>query len=242
MQQETRTNVRLDQMRGQHVYDNAGERIGTVEEIFYDHETSAPEWIGIGTGFLGTKRVLVPVDGARVTEDGLVVAYAKDKVKDSPDIDSDEISAEQEAELTSYYGLGYTGRDTSGGAQQPAGETITRSEEELRVGKQSVEAGRVRLRKWVETEPVALDVELHHETAQVTREPVEAGAADTSGAFQEQEIEVPLRAEQPIVEKDVVAKERIGLQTQVETTTQRVEDEVRKERVDVDSDGGVVEQ
>ena len=56
------------------VYDDAGEKIGSVEEIFYDPATSRPEWVGIGTGLFGTKRVLVPVEGARVTEDGLMVA------------------------------------------------------------------------------------------------------------------------------------------------------------------------
>jgi sporulation protein YlmC with PRC-barrel domain len=50
---------RLDAMRGAPVYDSAGEKIGTVEEIFWDAETSQPEWIGIGTGFFGTKRELL---------------------------------------------------------------------------------------------------------------------------------------------------------------------------------------
>ena len=54
--QQTMTHVRLDQMRGAPVYDNDGDKIGKVEEIFYDHQTRVPEWIGIGTGFLGTKR------------------------------------------------------------------------------------------------------------------------------------------------------------------------------------------
>jgi sporulation protein YlmC with PRC-barrel domain len=64
MQQEM-TRVRLDEMRGQPVYDNEGQKIGNVEEIYYDQQTRAPEWIGVGTGFFGTKRVLVPVQGSR---------------------------------------------------------------------------------------------------------------------------------------------------------------------------------
>ena len=75
MQQQEMSSVRLDELRGQPVYDNAGEKIGSVEEIYYDPATHSPEWIGIGTGFFGTKRVLVPVEGAQVSDDGLMIAY-----------------------------------------------------------------------------------------------------------------------------------------------------------------------
>lgn len=83
MQQEM-SRVRLDEMRGAPVYDNDGDKIGKVEEIFYDQQTRVPEWIGIGTGLFGTKRALVPVKGAHVSDDGLVVAYSKQQVKDIP--------------------------------------------------------------------------------------------------------------------------------------------------------------
>jgi sporulation protein YlmC with PRC-barrel domain len=52
--------VRLDAMRGAPVFDSSGDKIGSVEEIFYDGQSKRPEWIGIGMGFFGTKRVLVP--------------------------------------------------------------------------------------------------------------------------------------------------------------------------------------
>ena len=246
MQQQEMSRVRLDEMRGAPVYDRDGDKIGKVEEIFYDHDTHVPEWIGIGTGFFGTKRVLVPVQGAQQSEDGLRVAYTKEHVKDGPDIDSDDISQQQEAELAAFYGLGYSNQESRTGLTEGDGrprrerghageQAVTRSEEELEVGKRDVDAGSVRLRKWVETEPVALDVELHREVARVTREPIDEPAPDHE--FGEEQIEVPLRAEQPMVQKRTVAKERIGVEKGVETERQTVEDEVRKERVDVDGDG-----
>src|SRR5690242_8994374 len=82
---------RLAQLRGEPVYDSSGDKIGKVDEIFYDRQTNEAEWIGVGTGFFGSKRVLVPVRGASVADDGVTVPYAKDLVKDSPDIDGDEI-------------------------------------------------------------------------------------------------------------------------------------------------------
>jgi stress response protein YsnF len=234
---------RLEQLRGAPVLDSAGEKIGSVEEVFYDEQTNQPEWIGIGTGFLGTKRVLVPLEGASVEGDSVTVRYSKDQVKDSPDIDSDEIPQERERELYSYYGIqpseapSDTVLPASGGeatADVADADSVTRSEEELRVGKQKREAGRARLRKWVETEPVQMDVELQRETARVTREPIDR-PVDPSEIGEEQ-AEVTLREEQPVVAKEAVAKERVGLETDVETERETVSGEVRKERVEVEGD------
>jgi stress response protein YsnF len=235
---------RLEQLRGAPVLDSSGEKIGSVEEVFYDEQTNQPEWIGIGTGFLGTKRVLVPLEGASVQGDSVTVGYDKDRVKDSPDIDSDEISQERERELYSYYGIqaseapsdtvlpagsgGGTGETVSGA------DSMTRSEEELRVGTQEREAGRARLRKWVETEPVQMDVDLQRETARVTREPINEPVSPSE--IGEEEAEVTLREEQAVVSKEAVAKERIGLETDVETERRTITDEVQKERVEVEGD------
>jgi uncharacterized protein (TIGR02271 family) len=246
MQQQEMSRVRLDEMRGAPVHDQEGDKIGKVEEIFYDQETRVPEWIGIGTGMFGTKRVLVPVRGAQVTEDGLFLAYSKQQVKDSPDIDEDEISQEREAELAAHYGLGYSDERSDTGLTEgsPRGsspkrgqdedQAMTRSEEEIRVGKQSVEAGSARLRKWVETEPVALDVELKREVAHVTRERIDQPVGDHE--FSEEQIDVPLHAEKAVVQKQTVAKERIGLEKDVQTEKQTVKDELKKERVEVEGD------
>jgi uncharacterized protein (TIGR02271 family) len=225
------TMERINQAQGAPVYDSAAEKIGEVEEIFYDVNTNQPEWVGIGTGFFGTKRVLVPLESAELRDEGLYVSYDKDYVKDSPDIDADQISEQTEQELYAYYNLS----DPSPTKRQQKGkQEVTRSEEELQVGKRQVEAGSVRLRKWVESEPVDVDVELQRETARVTREQVDQPVSDAE--FGEDEVEVPLRAEEPVAQKQVVAKEKIGVEKDVETTTKTVSDEVRKERVDVEAD------
>jgi uncharacterized protein (TIGR02271 family) len=258
----TDTTVTMDELmsgRGRPVYSTDGEKIGSIEEIFVDGDTNDPEWIGLGTGFFGMKRVLVPVQGAAMREDGVLVPYTKDHVKDTPDIDSDEISQETEASLYAHYGLDYSeqrsatglpeGRKAEGfdtglgaGAVPPdspgdradGSPSVTRSEEELAVGKRETEAGRVRLHKWVETEPAQMDVELKRETARVTREPVDEPVDDAE--IGEEEIEVPLRAEEAVAEKRTVAKERIGIEKDVETEHETVSDELRKERVEVEGD------
>ena len=245
------TNMSMDAIaaaRGMTVYSSEGDKIGTVEEIFEDYETRQPEWLGIGTGLLKSKRVLVPVQGADLRDDGVTIPYSKDQVKNSPDIDADEIDEETERALYSHYGLQHSERRSGsvlpeGGPGMAGPEeavdieregAVTRHEEELRVGKRDVEAGSARLRKRVETEPVAEDVELRRETARVTREPVDRPASE--GEIGEEQIDVPLRAEEPVVQKETVAKERVGLEKDVEAERETVGGEVRKERVDVEGD------
>jgi len=254
--QQTLDMDRLAAMRGQDVYDNDGNKIGAVDEIFYDNETKQPEGLGIGTGFLRTKRVLVPVAGASVSEDSLSVRYDKDLVKNSPAVDGDEIDEASERELYRYYGLqpserasdsvlpeggiasgapGYGG-ETGGqlGVEHAGEQSLTRSEEELRVGKREVESGRARLRKWVETEPVQTNVELERETVHVRREPIDQPVS--GGEIGEQTIETTLRAEEPVVEKQVVARERVSLDKDVDVEQRTVSDDVRRERIEMEGD------
>jgi uncharacterized protein (TIGR02271 family) len=258
---DTTTIERLSQARGTTVYDQSGDKIGTVEDIFQDYETREPEWIGISAGMFGTKRSLVPVQGAELRDDGIYVPYTKDQIKDSPDIDGDEIDESTERSLYTHYGLTYseqrsgstlpeggpgmTGErpgtmgagdetDVQSGADVQREGMVTRHEEELRVGTQDVEAGRARLRKRVETEPEEVDVALRHETARVTREPVDRPVGDAD--IGDEEIDVPLRGEEAVVEKKTVAKERVGLEKDVETERETVGGEVRKEQIDVEGD------
>jgi stress response protein YsnF len=218
----------LYQLHGAPVYAQDGDKIGDFEALFVDPASEQPGWIGVGSGFLGTKRVLVPAASAVAEGDGLRVPYDKEHVKDGPDYDSEEISPEAEQELLRYYGM-----------QQPAGPaaedaSVTRSEEELRVGTEQVSRGTARLRKWVETQPVEMQVALQQETARVTREPIEQPVQGAE--IGEQEIEVELRGERPVVEKQVVAKERVGLERDVQTEATSIADEVRREHVEVDDD------
>jgi hypothetical protein len=78
---------------------------------------------------------------------------------------------------------------------------------------------------------VAAAVGARRETARVTREPVNERLSGAELA--DQEVAVLLREEEAVVEKQTVAKERIGLEKDVDVEQETVRDEVRKERVDV---------
>jgi len=128
------------------------------------------------------------------------------------------------------------GRDTSGPTTDDA---MTRSEEELRVGTQTRERGRARLRKYVVTETQQVTVPVQREEVRVEREPITDANLDaaTSGpAISEEEHEVTLREEEVVVDKRAVPKERVRLDTETVTDERQVSEEVRKEQIEVQGD------
>jgi uncharacterized protein (TIGR02271 family) len=131
---------------------------------------------------------------------------------------------------------GTAGRDVSGPTTDDA---MTRSEEELRVGTERRETGRARLRKYVDTEAVQETVPVRREEARVEREPItdeNIDAAMSGPDITEEEHEVTLHAEEPVVEKRTVPKERIRLDKDVQTDEETVSDEVRRERIETEGD------
>jgi uncharacterized protein (TIGR02271 family) len=131
------------------------------------------------------------------------------------------------------------GHDTSGPTTD---EAMTRSEERLNVGTRSEEAGRARLRKYVVTENVTETVPVSREEVRVEREPItdaNVGQAMDGPAISEEEHEVTLHAERPVVEKEAVPVERVRLDKETVTDQERVSADVRKEEVEVDGGTGV---
>jgi uncharacterized protein (TIGR02271 family) len=112
---------------------------------------------------------------------------------------------------------------------------MTRSEEQLRVGTETVEWGRARLRKYVVTENVSTTVPVSHEEVRVEREPItdaNRDAALSGEPISEEEHEVTLRAERPVVAKEAVPVERVRLATETVTEDAAVSETVRKEQIE----------
>jgi len=129
---------------------------------------------------------------------------------------------------------GAVGHDTSGPTTDDA---MTRSEERLRVGTEREATGRVRLRKYVTTENVTKTVPVQREEVRLEREPIteaNRGAAMSGPDISEEEHEVTLHEERPVVEKETVPVERVRLDKDVVTDDVTVNDEVRKERIETD--------
>ena len=238
--------------RGEDLVDSDGSKIGKIEEIYLDAESNEPEWALVHTGLFGTKRTFVPLHDATEADGQLRVPFDKGTVKDAPGIEANgQLSQREEAELYRHYGRDYgthdvgettgrsrdtVGHDTSGPTTDDA---MTRSEEELRVGTREREAGRVRLRKRVETEPVSETVTTRRETARVEREPItdaNVGRAMDGPDISEEEHEMQLTAEEAVVAKQTVPKERVRLEKDVVTEEETVTDELRKERIEAEGD------
>jgi len=277
-----------DRYAGYTVYDNAGSKIGKVDDLFLD-ENDSPEYIGVKMGFLGTSSTLIPMELATTDESAGTITVSTDKetAKNGPAFNDDrEITPEYENEVRSYYGLGAaqgsgsygaydegsgstTGAGTTGpteagtvGAGMSMGDTesgefrehdagdegvsqsqgddladqdelrVQRSEEELRAGTREREAGSVKVRKRVRTDRERIEVPVKHEEVSVERVPVSGEA--TEAQIGEDEVSVPVTEEEVVVDKRAVAKEEVRLRKDVVEGTEVVEEDVRREEIDVE--------
>lgn len=169
----------LDELAYAHgapVYSGNGERIGAVEEIFYEDGTGRPAWIGVGTGFLRLKRVVVPAAGASLQPFGLVVPYPRDVVAHSPDVDGDELSPALEARLGAHYGI-----------VEPDAETVVAPPPARRV------------RRHLASDRVWVPVTLQRERVRVVSQRV--GRTLPAAELGELWLELPLHAQEPVVTK-----------------------------------------
>ena len=250
--------------RGRTLVDESGEKIGKIDELYYDHEGGQPEWALVNTGLFGTKKTFVPIRSTSPVGEDLRVPVTKDQVKDAPRVEADqELSETEERRLFEHYGVPYTteGSTTAQGAPNTAGveasgdaaggrdgsghdvsgpdtdDAMTRSEEELHVGTAERESGRARLRKYVVTEHVQTTVPVRHEEVRVEREPITDDNIEQAmdGAdISEEEHEVVLHAEEPVVEKRTVPKERVRIGTETVSEDHEVSEEVRKEQIEAE--------
>jgi uncharacterized protein (TIGR02271 family) len=226
-------------VHGRTLVDRDGDKLGKVDDVYQDGDSGRPEWALVHSGLFGTKKTFVPLSGAEPDGEDLRVPIEKAQLKDAPHVDADgELSEEEEQRLFAHYGVsraaagGTVGRDTSGPTTDDA---MTRSEEELHVGTREVEAGRARLRKYVVTEQVTKTVPVSHEEVRVEREPItdeNVDAATAGPEISEEEHEVVLHAEEPVVDKQVVPKERVRLDTETVAGEREVSEEVRREQIE----------
>ncbi|MFK0074671.1 DUF2382 domain-containing protein [Arthrobacter woluwensis] len=253
---------------GGNVVDSEGEKIGAIGQIYLDDATSQPTWVTAKTGLFGTSESFVPIDEARQEGRDLLVPYSKAQVKDAPRVEPDgHLEPEDEDKLYSHYGLpgrspaGNTAEPNPGYPNDPAGQrntagqttvghdtsgpttddAMTRSEERLNVDTRTEEAGKVRLRKYITTENVTTTVPLRREEVRIEREPIDSSTMDKAmdgPELSEEEHEVTLYAERPVVEKETVPVERVRLNKETTTEQHTVNEEIRKENIDMDGDEG----
>jgi len=244
-------------------YDQLGKHFATVDTLFLDEEEEL-EYVGVKKDRSGTESALIiPAEVVTVDDERgrMVVARSNNVVEQGPTLaDEEAATPEFEERVRIHYGLDSAARSgtygeyhegppeesvgagTSGGegssasaSSGGAGEEeirVQRSEEELVVGTREREAGSVKVRKRVRTDRERVDVPVKHEEVSVERVP---GTGEASGAqIGEEEVSVPVTEEEVVVDKRAVAKEEVRVRKEVVEDTEVVEEDVRREEVDVE--------
>ena len=229
-------NVSLDQIsNGTHVYDSAGDKLGSVVDM-----DSTAGYLIVQKGFFFPKDLYIPLSSViQVDDDGVFVNLSKEQLQDDRYTEIPTYQVSNVVETT-----GSSTVSAAASTVRGTDETDIRvpvREEELIVGKQRQEEGRVHLHKEVIQEQQTVSVPLQHEQVTVERVAVTGNTAtvDTADAFVERDIDVPLMGEEAVTDKRTRVVEEVRLRKDVVTENQRVTDTVRKERVIVD--GNVVD-
>lgn len=248
---------RLERYVGYSVVDQNDQNVGTLDCIWSGTD-GEPEFVGVKTGWLFGKTHVVPANQVHVNEARELVRlpYDVDRVKGAPSFDAnDEITSDLQNKVYSYYGVGRlqhhhahtspthphpstaTGKGTPETRPTPEQATMQLREEQVKVGKREVEAGGVRLRKIVRTEIVNQPVELRREEIVVERVPASEAHSGEQRAFNEQEVFIPLRREEAVVQKETSLREEVRVRKQTQTDRQQVTEQVRKEDVEIEETG-----
>ena len=275
--------ITLEQMKdsmnaGANVLSEDGAVLGSMGQLYVDDATGEPSWVTVATHTMGNPESFAPLQGAVLSGRDIRLPYSHAKVYDSPKMSQDgHLSPEEEQHLLRYYGLmagkddvvtdragvadthvadtnaADTGRTRSQSSRPEGDYSMTRSEEQLRVGTEIRETERVRLVKRVVTEDVTMTVQIRREELVVERVPVKDGKPfydDGEGTFTEAErgrlysavetafngdtTEVVLYEERPRVEMEVVPIERVRVRREARVHDEVVSGQVRKEVIETD--------
>ncbi len=141
----TMEDVRIWQ--GRTVVDSQGEKIGTIEDVYFDKENGKPEWALVNTGLFGLKHNFIPISQELQQTSGgkITVSWTKDQVKDAPKVDSNqELSQEEERKLYDYYGIDWQQSESGsiypneqGTQQAPPAQATGMQSEQMQSGRTS---------------------------------------------------------------------------------------------------------
>ena len=107
----------IAEWHGSDLVDSHGERIGKLEEVYFDIETDEPQFGTVKEGFIGRHLTFVPLTGITIGPNNLQVPVTKQQVKDAPNIElqGGELSQADESALYHHYQLNYSPPDNQTG-------------------------------------------------------------------------------------------------------------------------------
>ncbi|WP_232287307.1 YsnF/AvaK domain-containing protein [Anaeromyxobacter dehalogenans] len=199
------------------VFSSDGEKLGKVA-------ATGARTFTVEKGIFFPKDYLARYDEiAEITGDEIRLALTKDAFVAMRESGSYGVSGAEDTERTS-----------AGDIRVPV------HEEELDVVKRERDAGEVRLRKDVVTETRHVDVPVTREVVHVERTPATGERAMSAGerAFEKDSVSVPVHEEEVEIRKRPVVKEEVRLRKERVTEHRAADEDLRKERVDVEGEGG----
>ncbi len=215
-------------VRGWDVVLGSDDVVGKVDDLIIDRSAGKVRYLDVdldreAAGLDKDRHVLVPIESAQLDTDEEEVVL-------------NQMSRASLLKLPEYqegkaFATGYDDTYRSHVGSGPETKRITRSAEELRIGKRREQQGEVRVSKHVETEHVRQSVPLTNEEVRVERRPVERAVG--SAEIREDEIVIPVMGEEAVVEKRPVVKEEVVISKEPVTREQSVEADVRREEFDV---------
>jgi len=230
--------VSVDQARqllGVQVVDAAGDKVGTVNAVYLNDQTEQLSWVTVATGWFGLSESFLPLEGAHITDEQIQVPFDTATIKTAPRYQSEvPLTPQDEDALYRHYNnppgaVAARGTTTDGAAGYPpqAGrraeaatggpnpdDALTRSSEPVTSAEPMT--GRARLRKYVTTEQQTVIVPVSHEKVRLEREPITNQDRDQASGVEltEEEREIVLHAERPVVTTESVPIERVRLTPQ----------------------------
>jgi uncharacterized protein (TIGR02271 family) len=253
-------------VRGWDVLSADGQKIGEVDNLLVDTAAMKVRYLDVDLDDDVLERgadrhILIPIGYARLDEEDdqvFVDSLSRANLSAIPEYRHEPLTQEYETDLRRHFHGDFAEPGPAGAAQDVYSHDIynedrfygsrrgrgdeqrmTRSEEQLDVGKHERVTGEVKLDKSVETEHVREQVPLRHEEVVVERRPADQDMAARGRIGDSEEVRIPVHEEELVVDKRVVPKEEIVVRKQERVETETVEDDLRRERVDVHREGDV---
>jgi len=222
-------------VRGWNVVVGSDEEIGEVDDLIIDPEAGKVRYLVVdldrqALSLERNRKVLVPITSAQLDTDEeqvLLSGMPRTALSSLPEYDGRMFAHDYDDSFRAHE------------REQPESKRVTRSAEELRIGKRVEQKGEVRVTKHIKTEHVRETVPLRQEEVRVERRPVER-AVGSAAELREDEVVVPVMGEEAVIEKRPVVKEEIVISKVPVTTQQTVETDVRREEFDVQPSSGNV--
>lgn len=254
-----------EDVKGLDLYTEGGQKVGTVADVLVDNEARF-RYLVVNTG---AKTILLPIGLARIDysqQRVYVDGLSQAQVTQLPEYnDRFVVDYDYEEQVRGVYRpLAPTSGATTGVAgstydrstykyeQEPSlyemneqnHQTLRLYEERLIASKRRVKAGEVTVGKHIETETERVSVPIEKERVVIERvTPMDAGRAVAPGEYDFREGEVArieIYEEQPDIHKEAFVREEIRVKKVVDQDTVEVEETVRREELDIDTEGRAV--